>query len=122
MDIHQILNNTPSLISRKAEEAEGLRLKWKEAINEYEHREAGYVLTLKAQQDIKSTEIKFYVNDNGELFNSRMNLIRLEADYRKKEAEIKGLEEELNSAKMSARIQIAEMSNLGFNAGNQKEE
>ena len=121
MDIHQILAETPSLIARKAEEAENLRAEWKNAINVYEHQESLYVLKLKLQQEVKATEIKYYVNSDGELFSSRKNLVLLEANYRKKDAEIKGLEEELNSAKMQCRHQIAEMSNLGFNAGKQKE-
>jgi len=115
MDIHQILEHNPALIARKAEEAEDLRLKWQQEIINYEHREAGYVLKLKLEQEVKATEIKYYVNDDENLFNARMNLNNLEANYRKKEAEIKGLEEELNSAKMKCRHEIAEMTNLGFN-------
>lgn len=113
MEIENILTTNSSLIARASEEAESLRLKWLHAKEKYQHEEALFVLQLKATKpDLKSTEIKYYVNNSPDLFDSRMNLIILESDYRKKEVEIKVLEEELRAAKMLARIKISEISNL----------
>ena len=113
MEIENILSTNPSLISRKAEEAEGLRLTWLSKKEQYNLNEAKFILTLKAtKSDLKSTEMKYYINNDVNLYNNRMDLVIFESNYRKKEVEVKALEEELRAAKMLARIKISEMGNL----------
>jgi len=56
--------------------------------------------------------MKYYINNEVGLYEVRMQLVEFEADYRKKECEVKALEEELRAAKMLARIRIAEMTNI----------
>ena len=115
MSILKTLDEIPSLIARKAEEAEQLRLEWQQAKEHYDHDEAKFVLMLKTKGALKATEIKYYIGNDDTLYRKRLELVVLESKYRKKETEVKGLEEVLNSAKMKARLQIAEMSSLGFN-------
>ena len=112
MDIDQVLQKNPSLIARKASEAEELRLTWQKTKELYAFQEAKFVLTLKAEQELKATEIKYYVNNDIDLYNLRLKIVLAESNYRRKEVEIKGLEEELNASKMLARIRISEISNL----------
>lgn len=115
MDIDSILQNNPSLIAKRASEAEDLRVKWLLAKEQYDNLEAKHVLILKTtQENLKSTEIKYYVGENETLFSARLNLVQLESAFRKTDVDVKCLEEELRAAKTLARIRIAEISNLEF--------
>ena len=101
------------MLSRKAEEAENIRLEWQKGKEIYNNEEAKFVLMLKATKlDLKTTEIKYHINEDEPLYNARLEIIKLESSYRKAECNIKALEEELRAAKMLARIQISEISNL----------
>lgn len=109
MEIQEILQNTPAILASKAEQAENLRLLWQQNKEAYDHKEASFVLTLKAtNQELKSTEIKYYVNNDINLYNARLQLVLDESNYRKQELQIRALEEELRAAKMLARIRISE--------------
>ena len=113
MDINQVMIENPAKIARKAEEAEEIRYHWQTAKEEYSNDEAKFVLTLKAtKKDLKSTEIKYFINNDLVLFQRRLDLVRDESNYRKKEVEVTALEEELRAAKMLARIRISEITNL----------
>lgn len=113
LNIDEILNSNPSKIARTSEEAENLRLKWLQRKEVYDKAEAKFVLSLKAEMlNLKSTEIKYYIANSEILYTERMEILKAESSYRKKELESKHLEEELRSAKMVARLQIAEITNL----------
>jgi hypothetical protein len=100
---------TPAKLARVAEEAENLRLLWQQNKEHYEHQEAKFVLLLKTTKiDLKATEIKYCINNDTNLYNTRLQLVLDESNYRKKEVEIKVLEEELRACKMLARIRISE--------------
>ena len=114
MEIENILQTNPSLIGRAAEQAENIRHAWQLAKEVYNKNEAKFILTLKATKpDLKTTEMKYYINNDEELYKFRLKLVGNEAGYRKEEVKIKSLEEELRAAKMLARIKISEMGNLG---------
>lgn len=116
MNINKALEEIPSLIARNAEEAEDLRFAWKKAEEELSLKEAKLALQLKAaEHDLTATAIKTMVNGDDDIHRQRLEVLVLESKYRRKECKIKALEEELNSCKMSARLQIAEITNLGFN-------
>ena len=123
MDINNVLDTYPSLIARNSEEAEQLRLEWQQAKEVYEHKEAGFVLKMKAENsELKATEIKYFIASNDELYKERLNLVLLESTYRKKEVGMGSLEESLNAAKMLAKLKIAEMSaNLNWTAGKKED-
>ena len=113
MEIENILQTNPSKIARASSQAEDLRHKWQQSKENYNKAEAKFILTLKATKtDLKATEMKYYINNSDNLFENRMFLIGFESDYRKKECEVKALEEELRAVKMLARIKIQEMGNL----------
>lgn len=111
IDINRILDENPALIARCAEEAEEQRYIWQVDKETYEHKEAAYVLKLKAEKEnLKTTEIKYYIANDEDLYNDRLTLLLQESNYRKKEVEIKALEESLNASKMMARMKVAELS------------
>jgi len=119
MDIESILSTNPSLIASHAGKAEEIRLEWQQAKEIYTHDEALFILKLKATMtNLKSTEMKYYINNDINLYNKRMNLIVKESSYRKEEVEVKSLEEELRAAKMLARMKISEMDNLEGSVNN----
>jgi uncharacterized protein (DUF3084 family) len=109
MEINEILTNNPSRIASKAQEAEEARLKFQNYKEELTKYEASKYLTHKAENS-KSTisDLKNMIDADDDVYNSRLHSIGLESIYRKLETEVKGLQEELNSAKMIARLKIAE--------------
>lgn len=108
-DINTILETYPALMAKAGEDAENLREGWQKESEVYAHEEARFVLTLKATSPtIKATEIKYFVNNDPALYDKRLALVVAEAAYRKKEVEMKGLEEELRSVKWLAKMRIAE--------------
>lgn len=118
MQIEDILQSNPSKIARNSEIAEEYRYRWQQMKEIYNNKEAIFVLTLKAKQDVKATEIKYYVNEDEGLYINRLDIVKGESEYRKRECGIKALEEELRSAKMLARIRISEWeSQLEFKGG-----
>ena len=69
MDIDNILMTNPSKISSASAEAEYWRLVWQNNKECYDKDEAKFVLELKLKEkNIKSTEIKYYVANNEDLF------------------------------------------------------
>lgn len=114
MEIETILQQNPAKIARASEKAESLRLDWQREKEQYQRDEAKFILSLKAtKEDLKSTEMKYYINNDENLFNRRMILILSESNYRKKEVQVKVLEEELRAVKMLARLKISEIGSLG---------
>ncbi len=113
MEINKVLIETPSLKAIAGSEAEELRLAWQVALETYDNEEALFMLKEKAKNsDLKATELKVLVSSNDELFEKRLNNVKLESEYRKKELEINRLDDEFTSAKMLARLQIAEMGSF----------
>jgi len=120
VDINKILNENPSLIARVSEEAEDKRVEWQRAKEIYANKEALYVMGLKANLDtLKATEVKYYINSNDELYTLRLELVVLESGYRKREVTFNGLKEQLNAAKVLARIQMTDKQTIDW-AGNIK--
>ena len=113
MDINRTLINTPTLKASAGQEAEELRLAWQVALETYDNEEALFMLKEKAKNsDLKATELKVLVSSNDVLFEKRLNNVKLESEYRKKELEINRLDDLFTSAKMLGRLQIAEMGSL----------
>ena len=116
MDINQVLNESPALISRASVVAEKLRLKWQYEEEAYNNDEAKFMLRQKAEGIEKTTELKVLVQDDERLYRQRLALVVMESAYRKKEIEVKSLDNEFTSAKMQARLEIAgKMSHIDFN-------
>ena len=113
MEINKVLIDTPSLKATAGQEAEELREAWQVAKETYENEEALFMLKKKAENhDLKTTDLKIIVSAEENLFIKRLNLVKLEAEYRKKELEINRLDDLFTSAKMLGRLQIAEMGSL----------
>jgi len=109
MEIDKILNEHPALISKCGGEMEDLREEWLRMTEIYDHDEGRFELTIKATNSaLKVNEIKSMVKDNDNLHLGRLNLIVKESEYRHKEKHLKGLQEELNSAKVIAKEKIKE--------------
>ena len=115
MDINQVLNDNPAKMARTGQEAEDARLKWQTEKEIYDREEAKMSLQFKAKNERKTaTEIKCMVLNHTELYQKRLSIILLEADYRKKLKDIEALEHELNSAKILSRIKMSELNNIEF--------
>ena len=113
MDINKVLEEIPAKKARASQEAEDLRRDWQEAKEVYAHGEAQYVLRMKAENEVlKSTEIKYFVNEDQGLYEKRLELIIKEAIYRHKEKDIEALDDEFTSAKMLARLKISELGTI----------
>lgn len=113
MDINKVLEETPSLKASAGSEAEELREAWQVAKETYDNEEALFMLKKKAENhDLKSTDLKVIVSADEHLYQRRLELVGLEAEYRKKELEINLLDDMFTSAKMLGRLQIAEMGSL----------
>ena len=118
MEIQQALNELPDVKSRVSQEAEDARLEWQKAENDYDREEALFVAVLKTREpDLKTTEIKYYINKDDSLYQKRLDLRLLEASYRKKMVEVKDLEDKINSAKILARIRMSEMRTIDPSVG-----
>ena len=116
MEIDRVLIETPSLKSRASEEAEELRYKWQLAKEAYNNFEARTVLVLKIEEPaVKASEIKFYVNDHKELHEARLKVVLAESNYRKKEVEVKALDDKFTSSKVLARLKMSEMQTIEYN-------
>lgn len=113
MDINKTLEETPSLKASIAIDCENLREKWQTLKEQYNHEEAYYILTEKVKNHIlKSTDLKIMAQEDNKLFAQRLEIVKAEANYRKKEIEVNHLDDEFTSAKMLGRLQIAEMGSL----------
>jgi len=114
MQIDDILQTNPSKIAYISSETENIRLKWQQAKEEYEHTEAKFVMILKAKKpETKATELKYYIKEDDGLYKKRLDILLLESTYRKKSLEIEALTEELQAAKMLARLRISEWTQTG---------
>ena len=116
MNINQVLEETPSLKARVTQEAEELRLYWQRDKDVYANIEAKKVMILKAENtNIKTTEIKYHINEDEALYQARLDLVVMESKYRKKEKEVEALDDTFTSAKMLARLKISELGSIEFN-------
>ena len=116
MDINKTLEETPSLKARVTQEAEDIRLEWQTCKEFYANDEAKRVMTWKAENpDMKTTEIKYHINENEDLYGNRLKLVTMESKYRKKEKEVEALDDTFTSAKMLARLKISELGSIEFN-------
>lgn len=115
MDINRILEENPSRKARASQEAEDYRLEWQESKTDYDLWEAKQALIFKAEDEsLTATAIKQKVLSDEVLYAKRLGLLMLESKYRRKEVEVKSLDDEITSAKMVAKLKMQEMQNLNW--------
>ncbi len=113
LNIDKILNEAPALIAKSSEDALRAKTDYNTRTEDYKNNEARFRLKAKAENpELKDYELKAMVEADNSLSSQRMELICAESGYKRAEIDVLKWQEALNSAKVLARIKIAEMSNL----------
>lgn len=100
------LENLPSEILDFINEAEDLRVEWKLHSLLLSSAEAKKSLLFKAEDTKQTTtEIKWKVTEDDDIYIMSVENVKKEANYRRKEKEAESLQEKLNSLKVIARLQ-----------------
>lgn len=109
------LQELPASISKKGCEAEEARLEWKKLELEFDMIRAKEFFKLKLKNpSFKITELELECDENKEVYEARLKVILAEANYRKKEVERKGFDDEFTGLKVIARIHMAELSSIEY--------
>lgn len=109
MDINKILDTAPAFKAREAEVAEGLRMLWQKEKEVLRHIVARKYLTFKAENPKTSVnELNCMVDIDTDVHANRMECVKLESDFRKKEVEIMRIDDKFTGAKVMARLRMKE--------------
>ena len=114
MNIDSTLQQAPATMAELAIKAEKVRFLWKTAEIKQKQEEAKKALALKAmsEEKISMAELKVQVDADDEVYNSRLEVIKLESTYKKAVIEFEKWSNAFTSARKLANIRIEEMRSL----------
>ena len=113
MNIDMTLQEAPSIKATRAEEAENLRLEYARCKEALRHLEAMILLKTKATNPkMTAIELKATVDTNDEVYEARLECIKMESAYKVREIRVQSADDAFTSAKVQARLKISEMSSL----------
>ena len=108
-DLSNRLQELPSLIAREAEIVEKARLSYDISIADYDRLEAKTALLIKAQNPITQSELKYRVCNDEEVYTANLETIKKESEYRRREIDLKKLNDEFISMRKISEIKIKEL-------------
>ena len=112
------LEELPASIALKSEEVETAREAYERAQVELKALEAQTFLELKVQDPrANATILKNRVANTPEVFDKQLELVGIEAVYRKKEVERQKLDDEFTGCRVVARIKMTELTSIEWNKG-----
>lgn len=105
VELIEQLESLPILLEEIGQKAEELREEWKlkETLHTYLENKKSLLLKVKEKT---ATEVKWEVGSETEVYTSRVDCVRKEANYRKKLSEYDCLQEKINSLKVIAKLQM----------------